>query len=121
MGTGIRNDVIKFLIDAGWVEAGVTRMESYRTHSLAYGGGSIVTTGNKPRFKKGDWTVTVGMRTTTFFKKPANPESIPGRGPMAMKQVYTFRDWETRNFPTKDINSIKGFALNITLEDYDEL
>lgn len=101
--------VIDLLLKEGWVENGTTQIFSYRTASRAYGGGSLVTLGGRIRLQKGDWKVTVGKRTTCFYRKPENPETISGAGRLAGTRVYTFRDWEQTNFHTKDIEGIKRF------------
>ena len=102
-------EVIKFLLENGWEEDGTTRLQSFRTHSLAFGGGPVVTLGGRIRLKKGDNKVTVGKRTTCFFRKPDNPETVPGQGRMAGRTMYTFRDWPMTNIPTKDIETIKSY------------
>lgn len=107
------DQVIDVLTKHGWVEDGVTIRQSYRTHSFAFGGGPIVHTGGRRRFKKGDWKVTVGKRTVCFFKKPESPSAIAGRGPLAGKKVFTFEDWDQRNFPTKDIAEIEKFLVTL--------
>lgn len=104
-----RDAVIALLKQDGWLDTGATSMESYRTASPGYGGGSIVTLGGRQRFQNGRWSVTVGERTTCFYRKPEDPESIAGRGRLAGTRVYTFRDWEGENIPTKDIEAIKAF------------
>jgi hypothetical protein len=106
------NEVIEILKQNGFTEAGATRIQSYRTHSFAFGGGPIVTTGGRLRFTKGNWIVTVGKRTVCFSHRPDNPETMPGRGPLIGKKVMTFRDWEQKNFPTKEIEEIKKFILS---------
>jgi hypothetical protein len=60
----------------------------------------------KPRFKKGNWKIVVGKMTTTIYLKPDNPETMPGAGRLAGQKVLTFRDWQTTNIPTKDIDAI---------------
>lgn len=105
--------VLELLLQNGWVEDGTTRLQSFRTASLAYGGGSIVTLGGRIRLKNGDWSVTVGKRTTCFYRKPENPETVQGRGRMmAGRKVYTFRDWEQHNIPTKNIGDIEAYILS---------
>jgi len=78
---------------------GETRTESYRTHSIAYGGGPIVTTGGRQRLEKAGLKMTVGLNTLCLFRKPENPETIAGQGRMAGKTLYTFRDWPMQNIP----------------------
>lgn len=103
------DEVIELLIKNGFAESGATRVQRYQTASFAFGGGSIVTTGGRLRFTKGNWIVTVGKKTTCFSLKPDNPETIPGRGPFIMRRVMTFRDWKQDNFPTKDIETIRKY------------
>ena len=106
-------EVLELLLQNGWVEDGTTRLQSFRTASPAYGGGSVVTLGGRIRLKREDWSVTVGKRTTCFYRKPENPETLQGRGRMAGRKVYTFRDWEQNNMPTKNIEDIKAFILSL--------
>ena len=106
-------EVIKFLLENGWEEDGTTRLQSYRLSSFAFGGGPIVTLGGRIRLKKGNTKVTVGKRTTCFFKKPENPETVPGRGRMFGRNLYTFRDWEMTNIPTKDMELIENYVKKV--------
>ena len=105
--------VVVLLLEDGWAENGVTQQTSFRLSSFAYGGGPIVNLGGRVRLQKGDWKVTVGERTTCFYRKPENPETIAGTCRLAGKQVYTFRDWEQPNIPTKDVERIKAFISDI--------
>ena len=106
-------EVVALLLEDGWTENGVTQQTSFRLSSFAYGGGPVVNLGGRLRLQKGDWKVTVGKRTTCFYRKPENPETIPGAGRLAGTRVYTFRDWEQTNIPTKDIEGIKRFIADI--------
>jgi len=105
--------VIALLLGNGWVENGLTQRTSYRTASFAYGGGSVVSLGGRVRLQRGDYKVTIGERTTCFYRKPENPETIAGAGRLAGKRVYTFRDWEQTNIRTKDIEQIKKFIVGL--------
>lgn len=89
--------LIEALIAIGWCLNGETRIESYRTHSFAYGGGPIVTTGGRQRLEKAGLKMTVGLNTLCLYRKPENPETIVGQGRMAGKALYTFRDWPMQN------------------------
>ena len=102
--------VIKLLREQGWIDNGTTQVESYRTASLAYGGGLVIKLGGRVRLWKGLWKVTVGKRTVCFYRKPDNPETLVGTGRLnAGRRVYTFRDWEQTNIPTKDLDGIRAF------------
>jgi len=108
------NTVIDLLAANGWFEDGTTHLESYRTASLAYGGGSIVRLGGRIRLKKGDWRVTIGKRTVCFYRKPENPEYVIGTGRLnAGMKVYTFKDWEQTNIATKNVEGIRAFITQI--------
>jgi hypothetical protein len=103
-----QEQVIELLIQNGWQCNGNTYAESYKiitakSYPLA---GVIITTGGKPKFDKNGWTACVGKRTTTFYKKPNNPERY---APVKtnLKGYYTFQDWNTESIPTKDINRIQ--------------
>lgn len=72
--------VIELLKEYGFTESGTTRLNSFRTTSYVYPGGSVITLGGRLRFTRGNWIVTVGKRTTCISLKPDNPEAIPGRG-----------------------------------------
>jgi hypothetical protein len=109
-------EVIELLKQAGFTEAGTTRVQSYRTHSFAFGGGPIVTTGGRLRFTKGNWIVTVGKKTTCFSLKPERPETISGRGQLIGQRVMTFQDWKQDNFPTKDIEAIRRYIQQLLQE-----
>ncbi len=102
-------EVIKLLLENGWEEDGTTMAQSFRTHSFAFGGGPIARVGGRIRLKKGDNKVTVGKRTTCFFRKPENPKTVPGQGRMAGRTMYTFNDWPMTNISTKDIEQIKEY------------
>ena len=106
--------VIDLLIENGWTDNGVTQSVSYKTASLAYGGGSLVNLGGRIRLQKGDWKVTVGKRTVCFYRKPENPETVIGTGRLAGRRVYTFRDWEQTNIPTKDLEAIRAFIAQMS-------
>lgn len=102
--------VIELLRKDGWTDNGVTQPVEYKTASPAYGSGSLVKLGGRIRLQKGDWRVTVGKRTVCFYRKPENPETVVGTGRLnAGRKVYTFRDWEQTNIPTKDLEQIKAF------------
>ena len=101
--------ITEILEKHGFIENGVTQTQTYRTTSIGYPGGSVVITGSRRRFIRGNWIVTIGKRTVCFSLKPDNPETIPGRGRLIGKNVMTFRDWKQNNFPTKDIEGIKVF------------
>jgi len=88
---------IEALMAKGWGVNGQTRVESYRTRSFAYGGGQIVTTGGRMRLEKGGIKLTIGLNTICVYRRPENPDTIPGRGRLAGKVVYTFQDWPMRN------------------------
>jgi hypothetical protein len=106
-------EVIDLLLKDGWTEDGATRPNSFRLSSLAYGGGPVVKLGNRVRLRKGSWKVTVGKRTTCFYQKPDNPETMAGIGRLAGKQVYTFKDWRQINIPTKDVERIKSLLREL--------
>ena len=101
-------NVIELLKEYGFEEAGTTRINSFRTTNIGYGG-SIITLGGRLRYTKGNWIVTVGKRTTCLSLKPDNPESVRGQGRMAGKDIMTYRDWKQVNIPTKDIDNIKNY------------
>jgi hypothetical protein len=76
MKSNNQDDIIKYLLDIGWVEDGVSSSNSYKiitqnSYPLA---GAIINVGNRPRFKKGDWKVTVGKSTTYFYKPEVNKD-----------------------------------------------
>ena len=61
--------VIDLLLRNGWEENGRTGLQSFKvitkeSYPLA---GGIMNLGNRLRFKKGDWKVTVGKQTTFFY------------------------------------------------------
>lgn len=105
--------VIDLLSKDGWSEDGATENTSFRLSSLAYGGGPVVKLGGRVRLKKNGWKVTVGKRTTCFYRKPENPETIPGTGRLAGRRVCTFKDWEQTNIPTKNVEAIRVFLADI--------
>ena len=112
-------DVIELLLKEGWSEKGATQSQSYRSASLAYGGGSLVKLGGRIRLARGQWRVTVGKRTTCFYRKPETPEYVIGTGQTNLgRKVYTFRDWEQTNIPTNDIERIKAFLGEIPQMGY---
>ena len=98
-----KQEMLEQLITAlksnGWDEAGETRVESFRTHSLAFGGGPIVRTGGRSRFVKAGLNMTVGLNTICIYRKPESPETIAGRGRLAGQRVPTFSDWYMSNIP----------------------
>lgn len=117
MGIEHQAKLIKFLIDSGWVAEGYTRSETYKiitqnSYPLA---GGIVTIGGKPRFIKDGWWVAVGVRTTVIYKKPDKPETMKGTGRLAGRDVYTFKDWETYNINTKEVDEVKGKLIQLGL------
>jgi len=89
------------LKDNGWVEDGETRVETFRTHSLAFGGGPLIRTGGRSRFNKGDVKLTVGLNTICIYRKPDNPDTVAGRGRMTGRRPFTFYDWPMRNIEIK--------------------
>ena len=102
-------ELIEYLVANGWEDDGQTHSERYRiitkaSYPLA---GAEVTTGGKPRFRKGDWKIGVGANTTVIYRRPKNPETITGVGRIAGRRVLTFRDWDMFSFNTKNQNSIK--------------
>jgi len=110
--------VLKLLRERGWAEDGATQSVSYKTASAAYGGGSVVQLDGRTRLQKGQWKVTVGKRTTCFYRRPANPEYVIGTGKSNLgRKVYTFRDWEQVNIPTKDLVQIVSFLEGRTRGD----
>lgn len=103
-------ELINYLVANNWVEDGQTYSERYRlitakSYPLA---GAEVTTGGKPRFKKGNWKIGVGPNTTVIYRKPGNPETIAGVGRMAGRRILTFHDWEMYNFKTRDLAQIEA-------------
>jgi len=109
MGKQHQAEIIKYLLANNWEEDGQTHSESYKiiTQSSYPLAGGFVTTGGKPRFSKGGWKIGVGIRTTVIYRRPENPEKIKGVGRMLGRDVPTFRDWETYNIATKEIDEIK--------------
>ncbi len=93
--------IVQHLLINGWLLDGSTQEHSYRSHSFAFGGGPIVKTGGRARLKRGDMSISVGKRTLCLYKKPDNPETLPGRGPLAGRNVLTFRDWPMRYVQVK--------------------
>ena len=114
----IVNAIVNHLLDQGWSHDGATRAESYRTHSLAFGGGPIAHTGGRMRLKKGDNKITVGPRTIVVYKKPEEPDIIPDRGRLIGQKVYTFRDWPMRNVQVK---SKKAGGAAETIKELDRV
>lgn len=99
-------ELIGYLVKNGWEDDGQTHSERYRlitkaSYPLA---GAEVTTGGKPRFRKGDWKIGVGSNTTVIYRKPENPERVAThRG-----KVFTFQDWDMYSFNTRDQDQIKA-------------
>lgn len=89
--------LVETLLRDGWVESGQTRTETYRTHSLAYGGGPLIHAGGRRRFTKEGITLTLGLNTICIYRKPEDPETIAGQGRLAGTRVYTFNDWPMKN------------------------
>jgi len=90
-------EFIEALMKNGWKLNGQTRTESYRTHSLAFGGGPILTTGGRQRLEKGGIKITIGLNTICIYRRPENPETLEGRGRLAGQRVPTFSDWYMTN------------------------
>lgn len=117
MGVQHQTELIRHLIENGWSAEGFTRSETYKiitkdSYPLA---GGIVTTGGKPRFIKDGWWVAVGVRTTVIYKKPDEPETMKGAGRLAGKEIYTFKDWESYNINTKEVDKVKGKLIQLGL------
>ena len=102
--------VIKMLVRRGFITDGMTRSETYKivTQSSYPLAGGLVTTGGKPRFKKGKWKVGVGKVTTVIYRRPEKPDTVTGTGRMAGRRVMTFKDWEMYNIPTKEVEKIRA-------------
>jgi hypothetical protein len=67
-------NVIQKLKELGWQENGETmkrefRMPTQKVPLYGKSGGELVTLGGRQRFKRGDYFVTVGGKTTFFYKK----------------------------------------------------
>lgn len=92
---------IEALLEVGWTFNGHTKIESYRSHSFAFGGGPIITTGGRQKLEKDGLHMTVGLNTICLYRKPDNPETITGQGRMAGRKLYTFRDWQMQNIEIK--------------------
>lgn len=106
---------IEALLEAGWSLGGHTRIESYRTHSFAFGGGPIVTTGGRQKLEKDGLHMTVGLNTLCIYRKPENPETITGQGRMVGRKIYTFKDWPMQNIEIKrqDLEDIPALLARI--------
>lgn len=109
--------VIEMLVRRGFAADGETFSQAYKivtqqSYPLA---GGLVTTGGKPRFRKGKWKVGVGKITTTIYRKPDHPETVTGQGRMAGRRLMTFRDWETYNIPTKEVELIRDKLQSLGL------
>lgn len=68
------DEIIEKLTQDGWKPAGSTNIESVRVPTRAsplYGksGGVVATFGGRIRMAKADWFVTIGKRTTFFYRK----------------------------------------------------
>lgn len=99
----------------GWGEAGETKVETFRTHSLAFGGGPLVRTGGRRRFNKGEVKMTVGKNTICIYRRPENPETLAGRGRLAGQRVLTFSDWYMTNITVtkQDLEDIPAMLQEI--------
>lgn len=92
-----QDEIINWLLQNKWTSKGNSQASSYKiitvdSYPLA---GAIIHQGNRPRFQKGDWFVTVGKFTTYFY----NPE----KG----KQSY---QWQSFYFKNNEIENIKNKA-----------
>lgn len=93
---GVVEKAIELITRYSWQEAGQSRSEAYKvitvkSYPLA---GGIVNLGGRPRFRNGEWMVTVGKQTTYFYK--------PDRG---KDMAY----WDSARFRTKDLLGIEGY------------
>lgn len=89
--------VVTLLTEHGWRAAGATRVETVRMptqQSPVFGGmgGEVATFGGRLRFERDDRRVTVGKRTTCFYR-------------MGADGACGFR-----NVPTKDIATVVELA-----------
>lgn len=103
-----QNKVIELLIQDGWQPNGTTYADSYKiitakSYPLA---GAIITTGGKPKYEKNGWTVCVGKRTTTFYKRPEQIEHYPATR-ANLNGYINFEKWQMDSIPTKDIDKIQ--------------
>ena len=88
--------VIATLLENNWYDDGLTAARQYKIitqDSYPLAGGTIKQ-GGKPRMKKCDWKVSVGKRTTYFYRREKG------------KPYY---EWEGKGFPTKNIDDIIVF------------
>ena len=106
---------VEALVSDGWTPNGQTRVESYRTHSFAFGGGPIVTTGGRLKLEKDGVNMTVGLNTVCIYRKPENPETVQGQGRMAGRTLYAFRDWSMQNIEVRrsDLEDIPALLKRI--------
>jgi hypothetical protein len=87
------NTMIAILLNAGFGFSGKTRQEHVKfitkdSYPLA---GALATFGGRSKFRRGDWRVTIGARTVSFY------------------QVLEGQATNFRNFKTSDVEGVKKF------------
>lgn len=92
-----QNEIINYLLENNWTEDGKSQASSFKiitqnSYPLA---GAIIHQGNRPRFQKNDWYVTVGKLTTYFYKPEKNIKSY---------------QWQSFYFKNNEIDNIKNKA-----------
>lgn len=92
-----QSEIISYLLENGWAEDGKSSSRSYKIITTASYPlpGAIIHQGNRPRFIKGNWKVTVGKFTTYFY--------LPENGKPS-------NQWLGNHFNNSDIEGIKSKA-----------